>query len=200
MVGTASSNYQADFLGAQLHAWSDLQADSQRPPRAPGVYGWYFRTAPPAVPCQGCVTRDGFTLLYVGISPGRSVSAENLRSRIRYHFGGNAEGSTLRLTLGCLLEPVLPTVLRRVGSGKRLTFGSAEGRLTERIAENARVCWLVTEKPRQLESVLIGTLVLPLNLDQNKHGFCATLRRIRQDARSRARALPVEMPSTSDIR
>src|SRR5262245_16240682 len=143
MVGTASSNYQAHFLGAQLHAWSDLQADSQRPPRAPGVYGWYFRTAPSAVPCQGCVTRDGFTLLYVGISPGRSVGAENLRSRIRYHFGGNAEGSTLRLTLGCLLEPVLATVIRRVGSGKRLTFGSAEGRLTEWIAENARVCWLV---------------------------------------------------------
>ena len=150
------------------------------------------------MPCEGCVIRDGYTLLYVGISPGRDVSTQNLRSRIRYHFRGNAEGSTLRLTLGCLLEPVLGTTLRRVGSGTRLTFGGAEDRLTEWMAENARVCWAETERPRELEARLIQTLVLPLNLDQNKHGFCSTLRRSRLNARSRARGLPVEAPPTRD--
>ncbi len=94
----------AELLRAQLYAWSDLQGNPQLPPRTPGVYGWFFRTAPTGVPCEGCLTRDSFTLLYVGISPGRDVSTQNLRSRVRYHFRGNAEGSTLRLTLGCLLE------------------------------------------------------------------------------------------------
>jgi GIY-YIG catalytic domain len=186
----------AELLGAQLYTWSDLHANPQLPPRTPGVYGWFFRTAPTGVPCEGCVTRDGYTLLYVGISPGRDVSTQNLRSRIRYHFRGNVEA--LRLTLGCLLEPVLGTALRRVGSGRRLTFGRAEGRLTEWMAENARVCWAETEQPRELEANLIQRLVLPLNLDQNKHGFRATLRRIRLDARCKARGLPVEAPATRE--
>ena len=170
--------------------------NGQRPPRAPGVYAWFFRATPPGVPCEGCVTRDGLTLLYVGISPGRSVSTQNLRSRIRYHFRENAEGSTLRLTLGCLLEPVLGTTLQRVGSGRRLTFSSGEERLTEWIVENARVCWVETEQPRELESKLIRSLVLPLNLDQNRHAFCATLRGMRLDARRRARGVPLEPPVT----
>ncbi|WP_386143941.1 GIY-YIG nuclease family protein [Streptomyces yanii] len=43
------------------------------------------------------------------------TSTQNLRTRVRYHYRGNAAGSTLRLTLGCLLG----LELRRVGSGKR---------------------------------------------------------------------------------
>ncbi|MEU1194017.1 GIY-YIG nuclease family protein [Streptomyces sp. NPDC005859] len=43
------------------------------------------------------------------------TSTQNLRKRVRYHYRGNAAGSTLRLTLGCLLG----LDLRRVGSGKR---------------------------------------------------------------------------------
>jgi hypothetical protein len=179
---------EADLSRAPLYAWTDLHGDRERPPRAPGVYGWLFRSVPPGVPCEGCVTRDGFTLLYVGISPGRNASSQNLRNRIRYHFRGNAEGSTLRLTLGCLLEPVLGTSLRRVGSGKRLTFGGeGEARLTEWMADNARVCWVQTVNARELEAELIRTLALPLNLDQNAHEFCAMLRRVRRDARIRAR-------------
>ncbi|HEV8559512.1 MAG TPA: hypothetical protein VGR06_24485, partial [Actinophytocola sp.] len=55
-------------------------------------------------------------LLYVGIAPrhiATRISRQNVRSRVRCHFQGNAEGSTLRLTLGCLLG----LELRRVGSG-----------------------------------------------------------------------------------
>src|SRR5678816_1372088 len=77
---------EADLLGARLYAWTDLRGDLQRPPRAPGVYAWFFRATPPGVPFEGCVTRHGLTLLYVGISPGRSVSTQTLRNRIRYHF------------------------------------------------------------------------------------------------------------------
>jgi hypothetical protein len=35
---------------------------------------------------------------------------------IRYHYTGNASGSTLRLTLGCLLAERLGIQLRRVGA------------------------------------------------------------------------------------
>ena len=50
-----------------------------------------------------------------------------MRERIRYHYQGNAEGSTLRLTLGCLLSEELDIELRRVGSGKRMTFAEGGG-------------------------------------------------------------------------
>ena len=63
-------------------------------------------------------------LLYVGISPkepprdGRAGSRQTLASRIRYHYRGNAEGSTLRLTFGCPLAEDLGLDLRRVGGGR----------------------------------------------------------------------------------
>jgi len=73
----------------------------------------------------------GFVLLYVGITPGPpsatgKTSRQTLRSRLRYHFRGNAEGSTLRLSVGCLLSESLRIELRRVGSGLRMTFGLGE--------------------------------------------------------------------------
>src|SRR4051812_42159670 len=81
-------------------------------PAMPGTYAWYFDVAPPAVPTEGCHQSGGCLLLYVGISPrapysdGRS-SRQTIRSRIRYHYRGNAYGSTLRLTLGSLLSSTL---------------------------------------------------------------------------------------------
>jgi hypothetical protein len=154
-------------------------------PAAPGVYGWHFEQAPdPGLPAG--------RLLYVGIAPRRMAtreSTQNLRTRIRYHFRGNAEGSTLRLTLGCLLG----LELRRVGSGKRLTFGqSGERELTAWMADNARVCWLVHAEPWIAESELIAQLDLPLNLDQNRNNaFHRYLSDLRASARARARELPI---------
>ena len=117
------------------------------------------------------------------------ASTQNLRKRVRYHFRGNAAGSTLRLTLGCLLG----LELRRVGSGKRMTFGKAgEAVLSQWMAEHARVCWLEHPEPWTVESDLIARLDLPLNLDQNRHNvFHSRLTEIRAQARRRARELPV---------
>src|SRR5215468_407618 len=75
-------------------------------PRDPGVYGWYFDEIPPAVPTDGCHRVADLTLLYVGIAPkkpGAQASLRTLHSRLTDHCNGNAEGSTLRLTLWCLL-------------------------------------------------------------------------------------------------
>jgi hypothetical protein len=72
-----------------------------------GLYAWYFRDIPPHVPTDGCLKVNGYTLLYLGIAPDKANkpnSRSSLRKRIRQHFRGNAEGSTLRRTLGALLE------------------------------------------------------------------------------------------------
>nr|WP_247691642.1 hypothetical protein [Streptomyces sp. B15] len=117
------------------------------------------------------------------------TSTQNLRKRVRYHYRGNAAGSTLRLTLGCLLG----LELRRVGSGKRMTFGKAgEATLSQWMAENAQVCWIEHSKPWSLESQLISQLDLPLNLDQNDHNpFHGRLKDMRAEARHLARDLPI---------
>ncbi|MFE9049867.1 GIY-YIG nuclease family protein [Streptomyces rubiginosohelvolus] len=150
-------------------------------PAAAGVYGWYFEKAPYPELAAG-------RLLYVGIAPrhmANRISTQNLRKRVRYHYRGNAAGSTLRLTLGCLLG----IELRRVGSGKRMTFGKAgEAVLSEWMAENARVCWIEHAEPWTVEAELISQLDLPLNLDQNRRNpFYSPLKELRSQARQRAR-------------
>ncbi|MEU1343316.1 GIY-YIG nuclease family protein [Streptomyces sp. NPDC005827] len=128
----------------------------------------------------------------MGIAPrymANRTSTQNLRKRVRYHYRGNAAGSTLRLTLGCLLG----LELRRVGSGKRMTFAKAgEAALSEWMAENAQVCWIEHDEPWALESELISRLDLPLNLDQNRHNaFHGRLKDLRAEARRHARELPI---------
>ena len=175
----------------RIYSWREREADPALPPVSP-VYVWFLGLVPDDVPLAGCVTRDGGTLLYVGISPGRTPGTQTLRNRVRYHYRGNAEGSTLRLTLGVLLEPQLGTGLRRVGSGTRRTFGPMEAKLTRWMAEHARVCWTVTRTPEELEKYLIGSVVLPLNLDGNVTGsFRLSLSDLRRKARLRAAGLPV---------
>jgi hypothetical protein len=158
-------------------------------PDVPGIYGWYFRTLPGDIDASRCIEVHGGRLLYVGIAPrahGRSKAT--LRSRLRSHYRGNAEGSTLRLTLGCLLG----LELRRVGRGTVMTFGPAETDLSGWMADNAFVTWIEDPRPWLLEPVLIRSLDLPLNLDQNtNHAFHARLSELRREARRRALMSPI---------
>ena len=64
-------------------------------PKSRGLYAWYFKEIPPLVPTDGCIKKDNLNLLYVGISPKNKNSTQDLRKRIKTHFNGNAEGSTL---------------------------------------------------------------------------------------------------------
>ena len=170
-------------------------------PRVPGVYAWFFKQVPPGVPTDGCIRQRGLWLLYVGISPtappknGRQPSRQTLRSRLRYHFRGNAEGSTLRLTLGCLLQEILGIQLRRVGSGKRMTFTAlGENNLSTWMSENAYVNWVVFDEPWKLEERLIRSLSLPLNLrDNGTHPFHPVLSEIRRAAKERARLTQISL-------
>lgn len=167
-------------------------------PKAPGVYAWYFKAVPSQVPVAACHTHNNLTLLYIGISPkkppqnGKSPSSHTIYNRLRYHLKGNAKGSTLRLSLGCLLSETLDIRLRRVGSGTRMTFAHGEHILDRWLEENAFVTWLLYPQPWLLEEELIHTLSLPLNIDQNNHHqFYNTLTQLRAQARAQALRLPV---------
>jgi hypothetical protein len=183
---------------ARVYAREDVLARPSPVPAQAGVYGWWFRQLPSLVIAEGCRQHQGLRLLYAGISPnrppqnGRAASKENLRKRIRYHYTGNGEGSTLRKTLGCLLGEELGIQLRRVGSGRRLTFVGGEQALSAWMAENAYVSWVVHDRPWELEDELIAALDLPLNLQANSHNqFHSVLTAARASCVAHARALPV---------
>lgn len=192
----------AELLAARAFTREEVFADPCPVPSEPGVQGWWFRTLPAAVDVSGCERRDGLTLLYVGVSPtrppadGSRRSAQDLRKRIRYHFGGgnaDAEGSTLRKTLGVLLADELGIQLRRIGSGDRRTFAGGEAVLNQWMAEHALVSWLVHPEPWLVEDKLIATLDLPLNgQDSNKNNaFYPELKRLRRAAGKNADKLRI---------
>ena len=134
----------------RLWSRSEVLSKPSPVPREPGLYAWFFKEVPHEVPTEGCTTVGDLTLLYSGISPkapqkdGKKSSKQTLWNRIRYHYKGNAEGSTLRLTLGVLLSKSLGIELRRVGSGKRMTQELVFSRSQSLILKS--VIWLKTTK------------------------------------------------------
>jgi hypothetical protein len=189
----------ADFLDAQRFTRDEVFTEPSPVPHAPGAYGWWFRSLPAAIDATGCEVRDGLTLLHVGISPtpppanGKRPVSQDLHKRIRYHFGGaraNADGSSLRKTLGVLLAPELGIELRRVGSGRQITLAGGEAVLNQWMGENALVSWVVRPEPWVFEDELTANLVLPLNL-QGTNPFQQELKRLRRDAVLKANKLRV---------
>lgn len=197
MDDAAFSPLLDEFRSAPLQTRAEVLAAPCAVPAAPGVYGWWFDSLPTPLDTAACLARNGLTLLYTGISPrrppanGKPPSSQTLRSRVRYHYSGNAEGSTLRKTLGVLLSDELGIELRRVGSGKRLTFGEGERVLSSWMADHALVSWIVHPEPWLVEERLIAHLDVPLNLDGNHHNaFHPSLTLARAKAVTRARSLP----------
>ncbi|MFM8387046.1 MAG: GIY-YIG nuclease family protein [Planctomycetia bacterium] len=183
------------LAAARLWSCPELFLGPDAPPARAGLYGWWLDDVPAPVPVAAC-ERDGpWTLLYVGIAPSAprahgAPSRATLRSRLRQHTAGNAEGSTLRLTLGCLLADGLGLALEARGARGRLGFGAAgEQRLSAWMARHARVRWVEDAQPWLLEEQLLRALDLPLNLDGNEHHpFHGPLSHVRAQARQRARA------------
>lgn len=186
----------ANFLAAQRYTRDEVFSEADPVPAQAGAHGWWFREIPGEIDTSGCEQRDGWTLLYVGVSPGppradgKPSTPQDLRKRIRYHFGAgtaSADGSTLRKSLGVLLGAHLGIELRRVGSGKRQTFAGGEAVLTEWMAQNCAVSWVLHPEPWHLERKLLKTLSLPLNIQDNDgNPFAAELKRRRRDAAVKA--------------
>jgi hypothetical protein len=197
-MGALDEELSSFLSPARLFSRDEVLAVPCPVPVSAGVYGWWFRELPSTIDTSGCVMSHGHTLLYTGISPrrpptnGRAPSRQQLRSRIRTHYTGNAEGSTLRKTLGCLLADQLGIELRRVGSGTRMTFSLGELGLSAWMSENALVAWVERPSPWELEDRLIAEQDLPLNLEGNaRNQFHPSLQAMRAAAVARARSLPV---------
>jgi hypothetical protein len=175
-----------------IYSREEILSKPSPAPEVPGVYSWFFKEIPGITPADKCITKNDLTLLYIGISPKNSNSNENLRKRVTYHFRGNAAGSTLRLTLGVLLAEKSGFPLRRIGSGKRMTFTHlGEQWLDNWMEKNAFVCWIEHPEPWKLELELIESLPLPLNIQDNHHPFSIELSNLRKEAKRMAREKPI---------
>jgi hypothetical protein len=178
------------------HLWSAAEVLT-RPspvPAEPGVYGWYFDEVPGDFDTTDCRVFRGMPLLYVGIAParppsnGKPPSRKNLRTRLRSHYRGNADASTLRMTLGCLLSERLRMRLIRTAGGRFRFCPEAERDLSQWMAEHAFVTWTVHPMPWIVEDELIASVSLPLNLKGNqKHANWRPLTAARAAARELAR-------------
>lgn len=184
-----------EFYPERTYSRTEVMSKPTPVPAVNGVYFWWFKEIPPGVPAEGCITCDGYTLLYVGISPdqrGKPNSRSNLRKRIKTHYSGNAAGSTLRRTLGVLLSGISCFPLRRVGSGSRMTFTHpGEQWLDAWMEKNAKVHWIPVEAPWELEDMLIASIPLPLNIQGNGHDFKITLSGMRSQAAAEARLMNI---------
>jgi len=164
-------------------------------PAKSGIYGFFFKSIPPKVPTKQCITFQNLTLLYVGISPdivNKPDSKSNIKKRLQTHYSGNASGSTLRKTLGVLLEKESGYPLRRVGSGKRTTLTHlGEQWLDQWMDENLFVNFIVSEKPNEIEDYIIDNISLPLNIKDSLHPFSTVLSQLRSQANLKAKNLPI---------
>jgi hypothetical protein len=195
-----SGHVEALLRPNRLYSSAEIGTRPCPVPASPGVYAFYFDEPPPVIVTDGCHRVDQHTLLYVGIAPkppplnGRAPSKSHLRQRLRTHYYGNAAGSTLRRTLGCLLSTQLAIKLRRVGSGGRYTFTNpGEQLLDDWMKRHAFVTWVQTIAPWELEAYLLQSgLRLPLNLDGNPWlEAVVTVRTVRRNARQLADQLDI---------
>lgn len=184
-----------DFYPQKTYSRTEVMSRPTPVPAVNGVYFWWFKEIPPGVPTEGCIKQNGYTLLYVGISPdkkGKPNSRASLKTRIKTHYSGNAEGSTLRRTLGILLAEESHFPLRRVGSGTRTTFThTGEQWLDCWMEKNAHVHWVEHDEPWVLEENLIASLSLPLNIQGNTHTFKPLLSAMRSRAMAEAKLMAI---------
>jgi len=153
-----------------------------------GVYAWWFRNIPPDVPVDGTVVADDRHLLYIGTGPVSPTSKSNLRERLRSHVSPDASRSTLRKSLGCILEFPFE-ITRKSKNNLHYGLGECEARLSQWLEKNARVSWAAHPSPWELESYLIKRLALPLNVDENGHcEFACRLHERRKALFAEARA------------
>jgi hypothetical protein len=181
---------------ARLFSRSEVLQRPSPVPAANGLYAWYFREVPSIIPTEGCLKIGDCLLLYLGIAPDKANkpnSRASLLSRVRQHYRGNAKSSTLRRTLGVLLEKKSGFPLRRVGSGKRITLTHAGERwLNEWMEKNAFVAWAAHPDPWRIEHELLLEFSCPLNIkDNGHHPFVSILGQMRSEALQRARELPI---------
>jgi hypothetical protein len=166
--------------------------DVRTAPKEKGVYGWWFEAGSLRVPAAEHPASRGFELLYVGIAPRKPTGAgieskSRLRGRLVSHASKDASRSTLRLTLGVLLQNELGLTLGMHKS--RVNWAPAgEQALTEWMRQHARVSWITSNEPWIVEDELLNAVALPLNISGKYGTFTQSLSARRREATRIARA------------
>lgn len=149
-------------------------------PPEPGLYAWW--TVPgsiPGVPRCPHPTEPDLDLFYVGISPSRANSSQNLRKRVAgTHIKGNTGGSTFRLTLASLLFEAMgwqPLMTDRPALSRE-----DNAALTAWQHQHLHLTWAVHPEPWTVEHEVIGRLRPPLNLAGSAHEFGSTVSAARR--------------------
>ena len=148
----------------KIISYEDISENTSLAPFRSGIYGWYFKEAPPCVPTDGCVVRDGKTLLYIG-------QTTCLNDRMKNHRARTGDSSTLRRSLNTLFYK--KKLLTKTDSDKK-------EQLNDWMKENAFVCWVKHEAPYDIEEYIITRSCLPLNIKHNeRHPFSQKLKSMR---------------------
>jgi hypothetical protein len=185
----AASAAVATTLEAPPIAVDTVLARRELVPREPGFYAWWARRGAIAgVPRRPHRLDDDIDLFYVGISPTRASSKQDIHKRVLgHHLGGNTGSSTFRFVLAALLLDVLE-LTPIAGSEKTLLSSDDNRHLSRWQRDNLLVTWCVRPQPWEVEEEVISLMQPPLNCAANaSHPFYRHVREARDAFRRRAR-------------
>ena len=173
-----------------LFTVSDLRNNPKLIPAAGGVYAWWFSKIPPKVCIDETKIIQGHRLLYVGIAPRKPSPTEKagtrtLRDRLLNHFRGPIGSSTLRRTLATLLASELELRLGSLPSERIGMPAEDETILSKWMNANARLNWVTSDAPWEVEEQLIKRVRLPLNIKGSSGDFAKILSQLRSQAKSK---------------
>jgi hypothetical protein len=203
MTHSLTTVTQALLHPERLYGVTELRDTPTLIPQEGGVYAWWFSKVPRGVPIDGTAVDKGRRLLYVGIAPRKpsvagSISSRTLRNRLLNHCRGPVASSTLRRTLAVLLRDELDLSITLTKAGKLKMSPEHEARLTQWMAENAGVTWVVSATPWEVEDYMIqGAMRLPLNIRGSSDPFAKVLSNLRsQIGQLAAQPRSIEKPSS----
>jgi hypothetical protein len=159
-------------------------------PPDPGFYAWWARRGAIAgVPRQPHPLNADIDLFYVGISPKRASSRQNIHRRIfGQHLGGNTGSSTFRFVLASLLLDELCLAPMARGNDTVLSRDGNQ-RLSEWQRQNLCLTWCVRPRPWEIEDAVIALMRPPLNSAANEaHPFYLSVREARDQFRRSGQA------------
>ncbi len=179
---------------AQLHQLADIRKSKSILPSERGIYGLFFRASPGRTPTDGCYTREGLLLLYIGTAGADLRKNGSLRKRLgNSHLGGNERRSTVCQTIAALLPDTAgPAVAKeeRAKNGRDVikfhTSKNGAMRLRQWMDQYIFVCWGEFSRPADFEEQLVQKYSPPLNIDFSTHPFRHELQVLREMRRQLA--------------
>ncbi|WP_336775701.1 GIY-YIG nuclease family protein [Paenibacillus sp. MMO-58] len=152
------------------------------PKQLPNVKGLYMITAGSEDHLPECMRGLKYSRLLDRLIIYIGISNKSLRARdYRQHFNGNARGSTLRKSLGSLMQL---TKLRADQFPSKYKFEKEdEAKLSRWMRDNLFLHYCASESPDDIEKVLIRDFNPPLNLKDNNSEANLDFRRLLKELR-----------------